>query len=217
MSDDTFAKFEEEFGAISNALARKINSIPLQDDKESQLNLIQEAEQEVADGTTCINNIEMEIRHYPYHLKAKAQAKLRELTKKFDDQKTELSQLKPGATSKKTFSSQQEREAYRDQRNRLLGAKKAVDNTSISLDNTIRSIEETQTTGALTSAQLIQQRETLIHSRETIRETDDVLQRSRKLLIRMRRRIVTNKLIVGVIILVELGIIALIVYLKWYR
>jgi len=212
MSDnDTFKAFEEEFGSITSSLARKLSSIPLQQDKDRET-LISEAEADIADANNCLNNIEMEIRHYQYAQKTKANNTLRELRSKFDQQKQEFESLKKGRKTPKNDDPK-----HRDQRNRLLGVKKHVDDTTLSLDNTTRTLQETAVTGAATSVQLQEQREVFIRSRQNLRDTDDVLARSRKLLIRMRRRLVTNKLISFIIIMVELGIIALIVWLKYYK
>jgi len=71
MSDnDTFKAFEEEFGSITSSLARKLSSIPLQQDQDKET-LISEAEADIADANNCLNNIEMEIRHYQYAQKLK--------------------------------------------------------------------------------------------------------------------------------------------------
>jgi hypothetical protein len=217
MSDtEAFSKFEEEFGAMSGALARKIASIPLTDGKDAVAQALTDADSDVADMANSISAIETELRHYPYNAKARAQATLKDLTAKFDGQKQELAKLKPGAAKPK-FRNEQEAREWRDQRSRLLAGKEIIDDTSASLDSTARVIEETAGVGAATSQQLVHQREQFISARETIRETDDVLDRSRKLLLRMRRRVVTNKLITAFIILVELALCALIIYLKYYK
>lgn len=52
--------------------------------------------------------------------------------------------------------------------------------------------------------------------RDTLHATDDILEKSKNLLRRMRGRLVTNKLVTLVIILLELGIAGLIVFIKYY-
>jgi len=211
MSDDTFRTFEEEFSSLSSSLQRKLDSIAEQDDQASRSNLITEAEADIDDCNNRISNIEIEIRQYPMNLKRKVEARLKELKARFNEQVSELGRLKDSRPKSQNSS------RNKDQRNRLLGVQEEMNQTDDSLDNTTRVIEETAHSGALTANQLYDQREALIRANENLKATDGILTNSRKLLIRMRRRIVTNKLISCLIILVEMAVIALIVYLKYYN
>jgi len=64
---------------------------------------------------------------------------------------------------------------------------------------------------------LKQQREQLINTREKLDESEETLSRTRRLLNLMGRRVITDKLTQGLIILIELAIIAIIVWVKYFR
>jgi len=217
MSDnDSFAKFEDEFAAISTALARKLNSIPQQEDREAKAQLIAEAESDLADAENRITTIETGLRHYEYQMKTKCQQKVRECSRKLGEQKDQLQVVKSGAASRSFRNAQEERE-WKSQRGRLLDGREIVNDTGQSLENTQRTLEETHAVGAAAGAQLVGQRGQLEKSLETLHETDAVLARARKLLIRMRRRVIANKLLTGIIILIELGVVGLIIWLKYFN
>ncbi len=61
----------------------------------------------------------------------------------------------------------------------------------------------------------MEQREQMLKAREDLRETDDVLARTKKTLGRMKRKLMTNKLIQFVIIVIELLILGLVIYFKY--
>jgi len=209
--DEAFNIFEEEFASILSSLDRKIKAIAR--DPPAQRALVDEAEADIYDANTSLQNIEQDVRHYPYHLKSKAQARLKTLKAQFDDQVNQLKAAKEGPSD----VSRADRAHRHEQRQRLLGAQVTMRETGDSLDRTTAALEQTVAVGAETSITLQEQRETLVRARETIRETDDFLTRTSNTLRRMRRRLMTNKLISWIIIVVELAIIALIVWLKWLK
>jgi vesicle transport through interaction with t-SNAREs protein 1 len=86
-----------------------------------------------------------------------------------------------------------------------------------SLDRTTRALADTERFGQLTSAQLLIQRESFLRQRNQLTSTNEFLSRSKNLLQRMQFRVVTDKIVQGVIILVELALIGGIVYFKYYR
>jgi len=226
MSDESalqnFKVFEETFQNLSLSLQRKITSIAqFAKDPESLSAVVQEAEQEAYDADQCIKNIERDVRHYPFNLKTKCQQRLQTLQAKLDEQKEELRRRARGGGNDVNGApaniSRADRSNWKEQRTRLLGAKEIVDSTSESLDRTMGAIEETTETGKQTATQLQTQRELMKNARDNLRDADDFLSRSRNTLLRMRRRVVTNKLISGLIILLEIGLIGLVIYLKYYR
>jgi len=69
-------------------------------------------------------------------------------------------------------------------------------------------------TGILTNLEV--QRQQMERGISRLDEINDKLSRSSRILTAMARRVVTNKLIMAVIILVLMGAIALIIWLKWF-
>lgn len=107
-------------------------------------------------------------------------------------------------------------EQYKSQRERLLGNKNLVDTAGDSLQRTTYTLHETTEIGSQTHNQLIQQREQLIKQRDTLDDTNQYLNRSKKVIQRMKRRLVTNKLITYFIILLEIGLLLMIAYIKYW-
>lgn len=64
---------------------------------------------------------------------------------------------------------------------------------------------------------LSRQRETIERSRDTLHGADDNIGRARKVLTSMSRRVMTNKIIMGLIALILLVVIILVVYFKYIK
>ena len=86
-----------------------------------------------------------------------------------------------------------------------------------SLLSTQRALLRSHEVGQATTVVLHTQREQIVRTRDTVRITDDVLSRAKRTLQRIARRTVTNKLITGTVILLELGAVGLIIWYRWGR
>jgi len=213
--DEKFAQFEDEFKAISESLTRKITAMANEKDSITAEKIALEADGDVEEAKAAIQNIEREMRQWPFDQKTKAQAKIRVLNAEFQEKSKQVAaMLSRGEGGPPEGLSKADKKRWKEQRKRLLGANQALDNTSISLQRTQQTLAATQATGAATSATLVEQRELLIRARETVRETDSYLGKSRSILRRMSRRLVTNKLIQAMIIVLELAVVVLVVYFK---
>jgi uncharacterized protein (DUF3084 family) len=229
MSEEGFAQLEEEFVTMSAALGRRL--VDIQRGAGGDLkDAFQEAEQDAYDAANTLKKLEQEVRSLSYHAKSKAQTKLDGLQATFKAQRAKLDALKAsggtddgsegstgGGAGAGDGMSRADRQKQKDQRKKLLGARATSDESSESLARTQQALRQAEENGTDTAATLLKQREQLIAARDTIRETDDFLLRSQKTLRRIRRRLVTNKLITGFIILLQLATVALIVWLKWYN
>lgn len=100
---------------------------------------------------------------------------------------------------------------------RLAHASNALQTADKSLDRTSRALADTERLGALTTAQLLSQRESFLKQRAQLAATDEYLKRSKGILGKMQHRLVTDKIFQGMIILAEMAVIAAIVYFKYYR
>ena len=75
---------------------------------------------------------------------------------------------------------------------------------------------ETEEIGDAIVSDLGLQRESLERSRARLQETDAELSRGRRVLVRLKVSTIYNKIILIFIILIELCIIAALVYWKWF-
>lgn len=98
-----------------------------------------------------------------------------------------------------------------------LGGLKDIRQVDGSIDRTLKALSETERFGQLTSAQLLIQRESFQRQRAQLSATNEYITRTKHVLTRMQFRVVTDKLVQGAIILVELVVIGAIVWTKYYR
>jgi vesicle transport through interaction with t-SNAREs protein 1 len=230
--------FLSEFRSLSSSLSVRLASISTQTNLNGQKNILNDAEQINDDIQTLFTTIEPELRHYPYALRQKATTQLKECRETYDKQNiilrryaTQLNNNKLVVKEDDTGNNYNDRRSfavgigadsgatstYADQRSMLLDGRDMLHEGHDSLDNTNRMLIDTAQLGAQTTQTLITQREQFVNQRETLEETSSVLDRSRQTLKRMSRRVVTNKLISGAIILLLLGVFFLIAYLKYFR
>jgi len=159
-------------------------------------------------------------------IKKKASNDLKNFRLQFDKRSTDLYHLRQKPTTidipedGKSGSSSRgygESQTSKEQRKRLLGTGAVIQDTDRSLQNTMQSIDQAVDIGTDTTTQLSSQGDQLRQGLLGVRDTDSILERSRKTLERMRRRLVTNKLIQYLILLIEVAICGLIIYLKYYK
>lgn len=76
---------------------------------------------------------------------------------------------------------------------------------------------ENEQIGTEVVSELGEQRERLLRAKRRLSQTDEELNRARKILIVMRVKVLTNKIVLVLIILLELVILGIIVYLKFFH
>uniref|UniRef100_A0AAR2LK97 t-SNARE coiled-coil homology domain-containing protein n=1 Tax=Pygocentrus nattereri TaxID=42514 RepID=A0AAR2LK97_PYGNA len=103
------------------------------------------------------------------------------------------------------------------QRALLIQGTESLNNASQSIERSQRVAAETDQIGTDIIEELGEQREQLDRTRDRLVNTGENLSRSRKILRAMSRRLMTNKLLLGVIIIMELAILGAVVYLKFFR
>ncbi|KAM8736360.1 vesicle transport through interaction with t-SNAREs homolog 1B [Acanthopagrus schlegelii] len=116
------------------------------------------------------------------------------------------------------YSSQNQQSTHlQSQRALLLQGTDSLNSASQSIERSQRIANETEQIGTDIIEELGEQREQLDRTRNRLVNTGENLSRSRKILRAMSRRLVTNKLLLGVIILMELAILGAVIYLKFFR
>lgn len=116
------------------------------------------------------------------------------------------------------YSSENQQSTHlQSQRALLLQGTESLNNATQSIERSKRIANETEQIGTDIIEELGEQREQLDRTRNRLVDTGENLSRSRKILRAMSRRLVTNKLLLGVIILMELAILGGVIYLKFFR
>ena len=102
------------------------------------------------------------------------------------------------------------------QRQKLMQGNKALDRASAGIHRAQQISAETSAIGHEIIGELGEQRESLGRTKDKLHETDTALRRSRKILRSMARKMMTNKLVMIVIIILELAVLAGVIYWKFF-
>lgn len=107
--------------------------------------------------------------------------------------------------------------SWEDQTRRtVLEGRAVLERTADSLARSQHTAAETERVGEDVVSELGAQRETLLRSRQRLADTDQELSQTHVLLRKMKLHVLTNKIILIVIILLELGILAAVCYIKFF-
>ncbi|XP_066993101.2 vesicle transport through interaction with t-SNAREs homolog 1B [Anabrus simplex] len=102
-------------------------------------------------------------------------------------------------------------------RQTVLQGRASLERMADSLANSHRVAIETEEIGTSVAAELGEQRESLLRSKRRLEDTEQVLNQSRSVIRRMTLHVLTNKIILIIIILLEMGILGATVYLKHFK
>jgi vesicle transport through interaction with t-SNAREs protein 1 len=192
-----------------------------------QQSLLGEAQADAQDAQAALDALEAEIRHMPYGLSSRAKKSAAAHTAELEKHVTMLRRYEQSVNNGQVAGvshvdrvgrlNQNDQSRYLDQRSQLMQGSQLVSESDASLTRTQQALAETEQIGAATSAQLQAQREQFHNQLNNVHATDDFLSRSKRTLQRMHKRLVTNKLIQGAIIVVQMGACGLIIYLKYYK
>ncbi|KAG8013123.1 Vesicle transport through interaction with t-SNAREs-like protein 1B [Nibea albiflora] len=178
-------------------------------------------------GKQTLQGMEVELRSAPSSHRNAMSTKLRMYRRDLGKLEREMKNSAPGFGSSSQsvegshhgiYSSQNQHSTHlQSQRALLLQGTESLNNASQSIERSQRIANETEQIGTDIIEELGEQREQLDRTRNRLVNTGENLSRSRKILRAMARRLVTNKLLLGVIILMELAILGAVVYLKFFR
>jgi vesicle transport through interaction with t-SNAREs protein 1 len=102
-------------------------------------------------------------------------------------------------------------------RHTVLEGRAALERTAESLARSQHTAVETERVGEEVVSELSAQRETLLRSRQRLADTDEELSRTSVLLRKMKLHVFTNKIILIIIILLEVGILAAVCYIRFFK
>uniref|UniRef100_A0A3B5KZX7 Vesicle transport through interaction with t-SNAREs 1B n=1 Tax=Xiphophorus couchianus TaxID=32473 RepID=A0A3B5KZX7_9TELE len=231
MSSEEFEKLHEMYRSLYDEL-KLIPERALTSHGEARKKLVRTFDERQGEAEEVLQGMEEELRGAPSSYRNAMSAKLRlyrrDLGKLQRDMKTSAqgfsssSQTVQGSHPS-VFSSQNQQSTHlQSQRALLLQGTEYLNNASQSIERSQRIAAETDQIGTDIIEELGEQREQLDRTRDRVSRrllmnTGENLSRSRKILRAMSRRLMTNKLLLAVIILMELGILGAVVYLKFFR
>lgn len=198
-----FRSMQEEFSGLSGNLRRTITRLgSTRGDLRNELssksaNLVERLR-------FLLKEMDIELKTNP-GLKSRFQVSVERMKNELEEHRRTLEDLEHD--SSKSDSS----------RKGLLEAHQIHDEIADSTIGIQRDLVEAEEIGIGVNTRLVEQREQIIRVKDRVEDTDDALVRSRKILTRMGRRVLTDKCTQALVIVLELGIIACIVYLKWFK
>ncbi|KJE94506.1 hypothetical protein CAOG_05139 [Capsaspora owczarzaki ATCC 30864] len=232
-SSELFENYEFEFTNISASITKKLSSQIPNFTGEQRKAAIKAVEKEIVQADEIVQGMELELKNAPAQFRPRLQTKLKTYQNELARIKKELRGLTnsgnrddllgggSGAGSPAGFggrSAYQDVEAQsNDQRSRILDSHDRLNRTTGRLDNAQRVAAESEAIGQDILGELGTQRETIVRVRGRLHETDDNLTRSRRILNGMYYRIIQNRLIMYIIVLVLMGILGIVVYMRFFK
>ncbi|TKS87110.1 Vesicle transport through interaction with t-SNAREs -like protein 1B [Collichthys lucidus] len=227
MSSEEFEKLHDIYRSLYDEL-RLMPDRALRSHGEERKRLVRNFDERQGEAEEVLQGMEEELRSAPSSHRNAMSTKLRMYRRDLGKLEREMKNSAPGSGSSSShpvegshhgiYSSQNQHSTHlQSQRALLLQGTESLNNASQSIERSQRIANETEQIGTDIIEELGEQREQLDRTRNRLVNTGENLSRSRKILRAMARRVVTNKLLLGVIILMELAILGAVVYLKFFR
>nr|XP_020478562.1 vesicle transport through interaction with t-SNAREs homolog 1B [Monopterus albus] len=226
MSSEEFEKLHEVYRSLYEEL-KLMPERAIKCHGEERKRLVRTFDERNGEAEEVLQGMEDELRAAPSSYRNAMSTKLRlyrrDLGKLQRDMKNSASSsgssFQPGEGSQHgIYSSQNQQSRHlQSQRALLLQGTESLNTASQSIERSHRIAVETEQIGTDIIEELGEQREQLDRTRNRLVNTGENLSRSRKILRAMSRRLVTNKLLLGVIIVMELAILGAVIYLKFFR
>ncbi|KAM8921199.1 vesicle transport through interaction with t-SNAREs homolog 1B [Pelodytes ibericus] len=223
MSSEQFEKVHELFKEFHG----RLQAIPpiLQDTRgEEKKRLLREFDEKQQEANEMLVEMEEEIKYAPPAFRHQMLSKLRTYKKDLVKLQAEARisnhefGLKIGSNDYGAYNIEKDDNMQSNsQRSLLIQGTQSLNRTTDSIVRTHRIAAETDAIGTDIIEELGEQREQLERTKGRLVNTSENLSRSRKILRSMSRKIVTNKLLLSIIILLELAILGALVYYKFFR
>ncbi|XP_024286346.1 vesicle transport through interaction with t-SNAREs homolog 1B [Oncorhynchus tshawytscha] len=225
MSSEEFEKLQEIFKSLYDELKLMPDRL-LKCQGEEKKRLVRTFDERHGEAVEVLQGMEQELIGVPSSYRNAMSTRLRLFRRDLGKLQREVkstdlsstSSTRPAEGAYGIYSSQNEHSTQlQSQRALLIQGHEHLNNASQSIERSQRIAAETDQIGVDIIEELGEQREQLDRTRDRLVNTGENLSRSRKILRAMSRRLMTNKLLLSVIILMELVILGAVVYLKFFR
>lgn len=217
MSSEKFEDLEDELKTLQEDISGKItNKIPRLTG-ELRKSTIREVEKKIEDAKLIIEEMEEEASFAPGAYRNSLMSKVRNHRRNLDQLRRDLA--KPSGQVSVSFGREElfDSDPMAPQRNKVMRGTETLNRASESIARSTRVAVETEQIGGEIIEELGDQREALERTRDRLKDVDQGLGKSKRILNSMAIRIATNKLILLCIILVELAILAAVVYIRFFK
>ncbi|XP_069773186.1 vesicle transport through interaction with t-SNAREs homolog 1B [Narcine bancroftii] len=223
MSSEELEKLHEEYVGHYEELRRQCERVT-GCSGEQKKRFLREIDEKVEEANEILDGMEKEMRNAPTSYRNQMNVKIQSYRKDIRKLQRDTRNSEAGHRAHRDFKHAKHHAERSEQSNHLasqrallLQGTDSLNRTSKSIDRSCRIAAETDQIGSEIIEELGEQREQLERSKDRLINTGENLSRSRKILRSMSRRIVTNKLLLGIIILVEVAILGTVVYFKFFH
>lgn len=217
MSSEKFENLEDDFSTSLDKIRPSIDGLTSLSG-EQRKNAVRQSERQLEEANFILQEMEGEAKVAPVQYRTQMLSRLRSYRRDLEQLSQQLQKKKDyglGAGANYGFNQDERLEA--SQRARLLQGAQSLQRTSESVARSQQISAETDQVGTEILGELGRQREVLVRTKDKLQGTDENLGKSRKIMKTMAMRMMTNKMVLIIIILLELGILGLIVYLKFFK
>ncbi|NP_001279174.1 vesicle transport through interaction with t-SNAREs homolog 1B [Callorhinchus milii] len=222
MSSEGFEKLHESYQALYQELRHRCQRLPRCSGEERK-RLLRDIEAKIEETNEELDEMEKELRNAPQSYRNQMTNKIRSYKRDVsklqrDVRSSDLGYSAPRDFKYNTYNAEnEESNQLASQRALLLQGTDSLNRATQSIERSHRIAIETDQVGAEIIEELGEQREQLERSKDRLINTGENLSKSRKILRAMSRKIVTNKLLLGIVILFEVAILGAVVYFKFFR
>ncbi|XP_065832760.1 vesicle transport through interaction with t-SNAREs homolog 1B-like [Oscarella lobularis] len=219
MSSERFEDLDDDFSAIMREVKSELTLIQ-RSVGEQRKSSIRITEKRLESAEKTLQQMEAESQNAPAAFRIGMNSKARKCRTDLERIKKELRQASSSReelfSGGRTYGTQDPAVIQGYQRNTLIQGTGSLNRASESIARSKAVATESEQVGTETLGELYGQREQLLRATDTVAETDAEVSKAKTILISMGKRVITDKLIMMIIILLELGIIGGLVYWKFF-
>mgnify|MGYP001467954220 CR=1 FL=1 len=224
-SSEHFEKLHEIFRGLLEDLQGVPERLLGTAGTEEKKKLVRDFDEKQQEANETLAEMEEELRYAPLTFRNPMMSKLRNYRKDLaklhrEVRSTPLTAAPGGRGDLKygTYTLENEHlNRLQSQRALLLQGTESLNRATQSIERSHRIATETDQIGTEIIEELGEQRDQLERTKSRLVNTNENLSKSRKILRSMSRKVITNKLLLSVIILLELAILVGLVYYKFFR
>lgn len=222
MTSEKFEYMEEDIKTLLDDISRKFD-VCIRAGGEDKKAVLRDVERKLDQVNRALQDLEQEALSAPHPYRIPMLSKTRKVKQDIVNAERRLRTLRSdnaaGLVRQELLGPTVGRNDFGSdpQRSRLLQMNDTIQRTTDSVARSIQVASETGQIGVSVGEELRSQREVLVRTKGRLDEVDGNLTTSRKIVRGMYRRVITNKVILLVIILLELGILGGLLYWKLRR
>ncbi|XP_064622863.1 vesicle transport through interaction with t-SNAREs homolog 1B-like [Lineus longissimus] len=220
MSSEKFENLNDDFRTVYEKIRLTVKDRIPRSSGEERKRLIRDAETQLEDAGQIVQEMESEAKRAPPRYRMDMMTTVRDCKKDLDRFSREMRRGSGGfggSDRDNLFGGGSEFDAMEtSQRAKLMQGTESLKRSTASVGRAQQIAAETDQIAVDVIDELGNQRESLERTRDRLHETDSGLVRSRKILRSMARKMMTNKLVLAVIIILEFIILGGVVYWKFF-